>query len=68
MHKQDWIVLICVIVSAVSLFVGTYILDNVACTNKASKMNMKGDYGIMQGCFIEHKPGEWVPLANYRVL
>jgi prepilin-type N-terminal cleavage/methylation domain-containing protein len=38
------------------------------CERQAKLMGMRHDWGFFQGCMIEPKPGQWVPLKNYRVL
>jgi hypothetical protein len=39
-----------------------------ACQSQAKLMKMPSSWGFVQGCMIEVKPGQWVPLKNYRVL
>ncbi len=34
----------------------------------ALKSGMRHDWSFFQGCMIEPKPGQWVPMKNYRVL
>lgn len=38
------------------------------CKQQSSLMGVRYDWGILQGCMIEPKPGQWVPLKNYRVM
>ena len=44
------------------------IAPSYTCRAKAEVMGMKSSWGFVQGCMIEVKPGQWVPLSNYRVL
>ena len=37
------------------------------CETKANRMQMNYDWRLIGGCFVEPKPGIWVPLNNYRV-
>jgi hypothetical protein len=39
-----------------------------ACKQRSSLMGVRYDWGVLQGCMIELKPGQWVPLKNYRVM
>ena len=41
---------------------------SMTCSAKAKAMKIRSDWGPIQGCMIEPKPGQWVPLQNYRVL
>ena len=58
--------------AAVALFVAiwgvSFYLAAASCASQAEKMGFRHDWGAMQGCMIEPKPGQWVPLKNYRVL
>lgn len=38
-----------------------------ACESKAKKMGVNYDWGLIQGCMVEVKQGQWVTLNNYRV-
>lgn len=53
---------------SVAIWGGTFYLAAASCASQAEKMGFRHDWGIMQGCMIEPKPGQWVPLKNYRVL
>ena len=44
--------------------IGSY----MSCDSKAKAMRMRFNWGPVQGCIIEHKPGQWIPLENYRAL
>ena len=33
---------------------------------KAKRMSLSVEWSVHKGCMIEHKPGEWIPIANYR--
>jgi hypothetical protein len=55
-----------VVIAAITCLI--YMLESATCSNKAGIMEMKHSYGMLQGCMIEHRPGKWVPLKNYRVL
>jgi len=37
------------------------------CHTQARIMGMRSDWGFMQGCMIEYKPGKWIPIGNFRV-
>lgn len=50
------------------IFGAAYYLASSSCESQAEKMGFRHDWGAMQGCMIELKPGQWVPLGNYRVL
>lgn len=50
------------------IFGSSFYLASASCASQAKKMGLRHDWGAMQGCMIEPKPGYWVPLANYRVL
>lgn len=43
-------------------------MPSQSCAKQAQKMGMNHDWGFVQGCMVEAKPGQWVPLKNYRVL
>jgi len=45
-----------------------YYADNSACEKTGAIMKMPARFEFGPGCMIEHKPGQWVPLKNYRVL
>ena len=47
---------------------GSFYLAYASCAGQAEKMGFRHDWGSVQGCMIEPKPGQWVPLRNYRVL
>ena len=38
-----------------------------ACKKTADMMGMRHDFIFGQGCMIEPKDGQWIPLKNYRV-
>jgi prepilin-type N-terminal cleavage/methylation domain-containing protein len=44
--------------------VGAYL----TCSAKGKAMGLRTDWGPIQGCIIEHEPGQWVPLENFRAL
>jgi hypothetical protein len=57
------------IVSAIlALLAAILYLPQRACEQTAEKMGLNHDWIWGQGCMIEPKPDEWVPLKNYRVL
>jgi len=68
MNKSDIFFGFGVIVVIVAITGVLYILESITCSNKAGIMGMRHNYGMLQGCMIEHQPGKWVPLKNYRVL
>jgi len=50
------------------LFVPIATIDYYGCKSKVEKMNMHGSWGAIQGCMVEHTPGKWIPIDNYRVV
>lgn len=50
------------------LIIGEIIWDSITCSNKGDLMLKKTSYGLSTGCMIEYRPGEWVPINQYRVV
>ena len=50
------------------VFATFFVTSGYGCESQAKKMGVNHDWGFFQGCMIEPKPGQWVPLKNYRVL
>lgn len=46
----------------------SFIKSSDTCERQAKRMNMRYYWNHMEGCMIEVKPGQWVPLKNYRVM
>lgn len=68
-HKfADTFITVSVIGFVVAVFASGYWASANSCANQANMMGMRHDFGLFQGCMIEHKPGKWIPLKNYRVL
>lgn len=44
------------------------LIDWATCSAKADRMDIDSDYGPIQGCMVEARPGKWVPLERYRVV
>jgi hypothetical protein len=42
--------------------------ENIACPIRAEAQNLKGDFGIIQGCVFTLPDGKKVNEKNYRVL
>lgn len=57
-----------IVAAILALFAAIFYLPQRACEQTAAKMGMKHDWIWGQGCMIEPKPGQWVPLKNYRAL
>jgi hypothetical protein len=38
------------------------------CERQAKIMGMRHNWNFFHGCMIEPKPGQWVPIGNYRVM
>lgn len=68
MDRSDVSLLAGLVVVVTAIFAGIYILSDFTCSNQADKMGMRSDYGPLQGCMIEHQPGKWIPLKNYRAM
>lgn len=59
----------------VSLFLAIFMLliqialviADAKCEARAIRMKMNHVFSFTEGCMIEHKPGKWIPIANYRV-
>jgi hypothetical protein len=56
------------VVFVVAIVAAALLLPFYSCRAKAGAMKMNYTWGLDQGCMIETKPWQWVPLANYRVL
>jgi hypothetical protein len=39
-----------------------------ACERQATFMGMRHNWNFFHGCMIEPKPGQWIPIGNYRVM
>ena len=50
------------------IIIGMPLSAYMSCDAKAKAMGMRSDWGLVKGCIIEHKPGQWIPLENYRAL
>ncbi len=68
MKANDILFGIFVITLLGSIFVAVILFFEYKCSNLAATMNIPHQYSPVQGCMIEPKPGQWIPLANYRVL
>lgn len=68
MDRFDVSLLVGLVVMVTAMLATVYTLSDLKCSNQADKMGMRSDFGPLQGCMIEHQPGKWIPLKNYRVL
>lgn len=57
-----------IVVAIIGILIASLIGPAYTCEKQAKMMNMRHDWSLFQGCMIEPKPGQWVPLKNYRVL
>ena len=67
-NKGFTVVEVCVVVAMLGIIIVAFSLPAFSCRQKAAMMNMRHDWGPIQGCMIEPTPGQWVSLNNYRVL
>lgn len=56
------------VAAIIGILVSIPVGASMSCGSKAKAMNMRSDWGPIQGCMIETKPGQWTPIENYRVL
>jgi prepilin-type N-terminal cleavage/methylation domain-containing protein len=56
------------VVAIIGILIASLVWQAYTCERQAKLMNMRHDWGVVQGCMIEPKPGQWVPMKNYRVL
>jgi hypothetical protein len=47
--------------------ISLYHLDARACAKKTKSFN-DSYYGFSEGCMVQTKSGEWIPLSNYRYM
>jgi hypothetical protein len=47
---------------------GALWLASESCAIQATKIDRPYTWGVLSGCMIEAKPGQWIPLKNYRVI
>jgi len=45
-----------------------YVVGPWGCAANAEAMGRPHKWTLATGCFIEAKPGQWVPLKQYRVI
>lgn len=57
-----------IVVAIIGILIAASVGSAYTCERQAKMMNMRHDWGLFQGCMIEPKPGQWVPMKNYRVL
>ena len=57
-----------VVAAIIGLLIAALAGSAYTCESQAKLMNMRHDWSVFQGCMVEPKPGQWVPLSNYRVL
>jgi hypothetical protein len=59
-----------IVIGLLSILLGFLIFATpyLSCGAKAKQMKMNYDWGFAKGCMIEHKPSQWIPLENYRVM
>ena len=55
------------------LFVGlplgiTYGVGSFSCSTQWARSGMASDYGLVQGCLVQVKPGQWVPQERVRAI
>ena len=60
----DWLIVAAIVGILIFIPIGA----SMSCSAKGKAMNIRSDWGPIQGCIIEPKPGQWVPLQNYRAL
>jgi hypothetical protein len=48
------------------LFGGAAWLSMIECDNQTSSIGFDHDWKFLGGCMIEVKPGQWIPLDNWR--
>lgn len=42
--------------------------ESASCHRTANKMKLNSAYGLVTGCMVQSKAGDWVPLDNYRYM
>lgn len=61
-----------ILIGAISTIVVTttvaFGLSYGSCSAKSEKMGMNYSWGMLQGCMIEHRPGQWIDINRYRVI
>lgn len=69
MRSQGFVLIeVALVVAIIVLLIAALAAPAFTCEKQAKLMNMRHDWSLFQGCMIEPKPGQWVPLKNYRVL
>lgn len=58
----------CIVAAIIGIIAAIFVGPPYACKTQANLMGMRHNWSFFQGCMIEPKPGQWVPLNNYRVL
>lgn len=67
-HHGFTLIEVLIVIAIIGILAAALIGSSYTCERQAKLMNMRHDWSIFQGCMIEPKPGQWVPLKNYRVL
>ncbi len=67
-HQGFTLIEAAIVVAIIGILIAALVGQAYTCERQAKLMNMRHDWSIFQGCMIEPRPGQWVPLKNYRVL
>ena len=67
-HRGFTLIELMIVVAIIGILIFAIVGPAYTCERQAKAMGMRHDWGFFQGCMIEPKPGQWVPLKNYRVL
>lgn len=66
MDRDFFWVALCTIVMVLAAIILTLWYSDAMCNSKWAGSGMKSDWGLMSGCRIEVKPGQWIPEERYR--
>lgn len=68
MRRGLTLIELAIVAAIICILALTLYMPAQSCAKQAKKMGMNHDWELVQGCMVEVKPGQWVPLHNYRVL
>ena len=47
---------------------GCVAYSSCSCHEQGAMMKKRANFSLVSGCMVEHKPGEWIPVQQYRVI
>lgn len=54
--------------AVVAILAAAVLMPAWSCHSQGKIMKLPTQWGIPEGCMVEHQPGKWVPMDRYRVV